>query len=438
MKRRSKIPIIKKEVEPVEFCYDNPYRRFVDYDLKSSLSIPSAVHSQSILTEYIQNFIINKFEKDYFKTVFINGRHVMVDYLRRSKVSKLKVEKPAMAITPIPNREYNREMLDSYMGGINGILNNFNFETSFFKDYENNIFLGFNLKEIEMGFDIKMRVSSRSQQEDLYEYIKLVFRIGYTYKEFRSCDFHIPYDLILNIAYNAGFEVSNQYQIKDILGFLSYLNKHSLFPIIYKMRSVNGNNEFFIRVPNVYFWVDTRNQLSADDGDRDGKLYDNFNIDMNIISRMWTPHFYVYKTAKKIIADIPTTGIAGLGLFSLSYLEIPEINEKGWNIEINTTYVNDEITEELTVIPMEELFNDTIKKIINYNKNMGVSPLVFIDILCINNDKNIKGSMNWETFEYTLDTPLENLETHIGIYIDNEYVNSIIQAATDAKNSRLN
>lgn len=438
-RRYSKIPVINRESEPVEHLYTNPYNRYYEYDLNGALIVPSMVHAHSLLIEYMQEFFISKFDHGYFKTIFINGKHVMDDYLRRSKTSKLKVEKPALAITPVPNREYDRDLLDSYMGGPDDLINKFNYNKAFFKDYTNNIFLGFNIKEIEMAFNFKVRLSTRAQQEDMYENMRLRFRIGYTTKDFISCDFHIPYDLILNIASSAGFETDNNDRIKDIIGFLSYLNQHSEYPFIYKIRSINGNNEFFIRVSGIYVWVDTRNPLSADDGDREGQLYTNFHIDMEAIARMWVPHFYVFKTAKKIINDKHTTNTSGIGLYSLVYVELPEENDKGWTKEISTTYVADEIINEPLTIPMEELFeqNKLIMDLISYTRSISISPNIFIDILCTNGTEYVAGKMNWKTLEFTLDKSIDYLETHIGIYLNKEYINSQISVIEDIRNTRL-
>lgn len=434
------IPVEYIDVEPQENLKENPFRRYTEYKMNSALSLPSAVHGHSLLVEFMKDWFLSNFDKDYFKTVYINGKHVMDDYLKRSKLSHLKVEKPALAITPIVNREYDRELLDSYMGGINSALCNFNYNTSFFRDYENNIFLSFNFKEIEMAFNFKVRVDTRAQQEDLYEVMKLRMRIGYTHKFSLSTDFHIPYSLILNIAYNAGFEVSNNSEIKDIVAFLSYLNKHSIFPISYKLRSINGRNEFFMRVGNVYAWLDTRNNLSADDGEREGKINTNYHIELETVARMTVPHFYVYKTAKKIVADIPTVdNDSGIGLYYISYFELPDTNDKGWNKYLSTTYVVDEIDKINPIsIEMESLFNsETLKSVIEFSKKIDISPDVFIEIKCANNGEYINGKMDWKKYVYNLQTATNSYETIIGIYVNNEYVNTQLALIKQINTSRL-
>jgi hypothetical protein len=72
---------------------------------------------------------------------------------------------------------------------------------------------------MEMNFTFRIRVNSRSEQLDLYNKMELWFRIGTTQQDNLSADFHIPFDIIFQIAKDANFEVDEEKMIiKEVLG----------------------------------------------------------------------------------------------------------------------------------------------------------------------------------------------------------------------------
>ena len=53
--------------------------------LKCDLFIPSYVHSLSIATEFIYNYVFSRFPQDYFKTIHVAGKHPFEDFRRLQK-----------------------------------------------------------------------------------------------------------------------------------------------------------------------------------------------------------------------------------------------------------------------------------------------------------------------------------------------------------------
>ena len=53
--------------------------------LKCDLFIPSYVHSLSIATEFIYNYVFSRFPQDYFKTIHVAGKHPFEDFRRDRK-----------------------------------------------------------------------------------------------------------------------------------------------------------------------------------------------------------------------------------------------------------------------------------------------------------------------------------------------------------------
>ena len=72
---------------------DNPKYRFdpttlvpvtigqmMNKSLLKNLCVPSASHAYSVAVEFFKNWILGKFDKGYFKTVYIDGRHLFDEF----------------------------------------------------------------------------------------------------------------------------------------------------------------------------------------------------------------------------------------------------------------------------------------------------------------------------------------------------------------------
>lgn len=415
--------------------------------LEAALSIPSTMHSYSIAIEYMRDWFLNCVDRDrkYFKTVYVNGSHILSDYKKFSIIQSLYRDTPAVAITPNIDFDYDRDMLDSYMGGKNLLIRKYNHRQGFFQDVENNIYLGMNVREQRMQFNFKCKVESRAMQLDLLRNIELSCRTGFTIPNYISCDFHIPMEIMLNIADHAGFEIIKDEKketetIKDIIGFTTYLNKHSKHPIMYKLRGVSGKNEFFMRVNRVYAHINNTEKLSYDDGEREGHLENNFNIEMSCILTMWVPAFYVYKSHKTIYKHISTIDSSTIGLWSLNIVEIPETNKMGWNKLMNTEYELDDKEKESEefYIDISGLFlNKNIYTIIKLNLQMGISPSRFIDIKFFEvNNPNTLFYTDWENMRIKVKN-CDNSSLLLAIYIDTEYYNGQLITIKDMESTRI-
>lgn len=431
-----------KDPNPSMMTIKDGYREI----LQSGLYVPSAMHSYSLAIEYIRNWFLNTMDpdRDYFKTVYINGSHILADYKKYSIIQSTYRETPAVAITPNIDFDYDRDMLDSYMGGRNLLLAKYNHRQSFFKDNERNIFLGMNVREQKVQFNIKCRVESRAKQMDLFRNMELACRIGFTQYEYIACDFHIPMEIMLNIAQHAGFKINvdnkGNESIDDIISFTTYLNKHSDFPIIYKLRGVSGKNEFFMRVNRVYAHINTTEKLNYDDGEREGHLESNFHVEMSCVLTMWVPAFYVYKSHEAIYKHIKTIDSSTVGLWTVNIVDIPEVNKQGWNLLMKTEYELDdnEKKQDEFEIDLSGLFlNRDIYTIIKLNMQMGISPSRFFDIkfFALENP-DTKFLMDWKNMKVIVKDN-KNHTLMMAFYLDREYYNGQLATIKDMNTTRI-
>lgn len=422
---------------------DNTY---VEKDkLIGSICIPSCAHAYSIGVELFRDWLLERIDekRTYFKTVFINGRHMIHDYQRYSLGELISRSKPAIAITPQADMEYDRNMVDMYMGGANMIINKFNHEQCFFKDYDRKLFIGMGIREQKIDFNVRTKHETRAEQFDFIRVMEFNLKIGFTHKGFINADFHVPTEIILNIAKMAEFEVvenkRKDLEVKNKTQFLEYLNMHSNMQFTCKLRAMTGKEEYFVRAQRVYFWVDTRNKLSYDDGEREGNVDNNFHIDMNASLSIWVPSYYVLTSGKKLVKEIPILDSAVTGLYTCEFKNVPKENPKHWSLLTDSAYAFDK--EEMgigvkTTIDISTLLTGNIKRTLDFCNSIGLSIYNFIDLVIfgINDGCKYKLDNNGQTI-YIEDITIE--EVVIAVYINNEFVNNVVGKLANTEKTRI-
>lgn len=394
-------------------------------ELYCTMSIPSTIHSYSLGVEYIKQWFLNKFNKDYFKTIHIDGKHVLDDFRKFDSTNSLKTLKPSISITPQLQFEYDRNKIDSYPFGIKTYIKRSNLERSFFKDIDKNLYMGITLEQMQVNFNFRAKVSTRAQQVDLYKFMQMACRVGYTQGEYVDMDIHIPYSIILQLAKDAGYKIENE-KIVNIIDFVSYLNTHSQFPILFKLRAINGNTEFFMRLTDLYVHINCPDQMSADDGERQGMISDNFMVELNVELQLPSPKLFIYYSIEEhdTIEKIETAS-QGLGMFGIKIPKIPEKNDKGWDVFLTTEYFEEDINNTIS-IDFKQLFDESteIGRLIKHNKSMMISSSIFLDFKLYNNGEEMKYEMDWESLILTtIDKPVHKI-TNIIIYTDLKYINN--------------
>jgi hypothetical protein len=406
-------------------------------ELLANLSVPSTVHGYSLGIEYIKNWFLSKFRKDFFKpeSIYINGKHVFDDFRRFDNTKQLKRLKPNLVITPDIQLDFDGERVDLYTGGLDLFLKRSRWQNSFIRDSDKKLYLGFNLQQMTLNFNFRIRVSTRAQQLDIYRFMELAFRIGATQGVDLDLDFHIPYDLIFMFANDAGFVEDD----KINNNFLIYLNKHSQVPILYKLRNINGKSEFFVRMSRMYTHISCLEKLSIDNGEREGMLDNNYTIEMNCILKMPVPQFYVYYTSVQHNEPIIYTenNAETIGIYTFKYSYIPTKNEKLWDLFLTTDY-EDENTDIGIEIDIGELLEyKELRQVIDSNINSFISPAIFVDIKLFNEYKQIQCIIDWKNLKLIINENLPSKISTISIYVDLGYLNEQLIIIKNMKDNRL-
>lgn len=420
-----RVPVSPDDIE-VLMTRDNTERA---EKLYANLAIPSYVHPYSLAIDYMYRWFESKFEKDYFVGgIYVDGKHVLDDYKNKYKKLIVKGQQPRARIEPRIQHDYDREGLDNYQAPIDMYTRKSNMNNSFFKDFDRDIFLGLNMKALRMDFNFKVRVNTRAEQLDISQRMELYFRVGATQYEDLSMDFHIPKEIMLNIADRAGFEIKKG-EVVDIVTFLEYLNRHSDLPFLFKIRAINKKAEFFIRLNGLYTHIAVKDKLQLDDGERNGKLDFYYHVEMQATLTIPVPQFYAYYSARdlttKIVPKEPDAGT--IAIYSIALVDIPKENEKGWIQAAITEYATDEGETEMDLSSLFEGEN-ILSRTINHDLVNGVSPDHFIDIKVFRQEdvaKWVPIKMDWNTkIAHFKEPQIEDVLT-IAVYYDREYMNEL-------------
>lgn len=428
--RYKKVELSQMFSKPIELHKD------IHRNLNMSLCIPSINNTYSMCIEYIKDWLLDGFDENYFKSIYIDYKHIFDDFRSMTNRELIKRNKPSLAITPRVDQEFNRDNLDLYNLGTNLYYNNARYQDSFFTDYKQNNYLSLAMDVLKMEFTIRIRVSNLGHAQDLQRFMRMRFRALGTQGREVDMDFHVPTDLILKVAKDAGFDVNkNTLSVVNNGEFMYYLNSNSLLPFLYKHRAGTNNFQYFLKMSNMYVHI-RNNGVTLDEGERQGHIMNNYNVEMNIEVRFPSPKFYAYYSMSKQEYIKAPNADGSYSLYALTASKIPKVNDKGWRQYLSTDYVEKNLSEEKEIIHFDELMGD-LREVIDYVKGQYLSPSVFVEFKLFNDSKEIDLDTNWNEYTITTKTPLEKKASFLVIYVDLNYFHEMNMQLHDNKNDRI-
>lgn len=398
--------------------------------MRTSISLPSQHQAYAICVEFAKEWFVSKFKDHYFNSIYVDGTHSFDEFRKFSTLDKqLKRANPMLAIIPVIDISHNRQWIDS-QPEMPLLLRRSKVEGTFFNDNQKNLFIQLIFKTILMNFTYKIRVDTRAEELDMVEFIKLNHRAGWTETRDMALDIHVPKPIILQIAFDNGFKITDNGEIEEPMKLLEYLNTHSYIPFIYKLRCSTGNKEFFIKVPNCVAHL--KMELpTMDDGERQDSMTCNYVIDFQVEIEMTAPYCYTYFSEHEhpYILKAPTyNNYDKITVMTAIKTEIPKTNCKGWDKFTVTEYdVDEEDLKSSIDMDFKEFFKGhELERIIEYTKSIAISPSMFMDFIMFNDGIEIEYEMDWESMICHIKSPLKTCRTIIGIYCDRNYINDTL------------
>lgn len=399
--------------------------------LKTNLLVPSVNQSYSCALEYMSNWFYSRFPDDFFKTKYVEASHIFNQLRTKSYRELLKVVKPAAVIRLNMDMGFNNENLDQYNYGNLLYNNRARYKDAFFIDKDHDLYISATMELLQLNFSYKIMVPYQGLQLDLAKKCQLIFRSGATQKHFNDVDYHIPSELLNQLAADTGNKVCPYNgSIIDATEFVRYFNMHSMLPLMYKFDAATGNMQYYLKMSNVYVHIRT-NEINIDEGMREGQLMNNYTISFDCQVRFPTPKFYAYFSMKQRddISCISKLDESSFVVTVTSLSNVPEKNDKGWRWNLRTEYefTEDQDIEDLKAgklmhIDFAELMGD-FKDVIDATKHIAISPDVFLDIRVYSFYKLAKCSVDWQKYRINILEPIESAKCYIIIYMDTQYFN---------------
>ena len=411
--------------------------RLINKGLLKNLCVPSASHAYSVGVEFFKRYILSKFDSNYFKTVYIDGKHLFDDFSRINERELIKRGKPAIAFMPNIVVDFNRDGIDAQLHDLNYYARTFSYKDAFFRDLEKDLYLGIELDQLLFNFAVKIKLNTRAKQLDVMRYLKIACKIGATSGFYTDMDMHVPYDMLYTLAEQVGFDVNpNLKVIKEPVKFLMYLNSHSDVPFTYKLRTINGRSEFFLRATNMYVHIRIPD-ISIDDGERQNQVSSNYYIEFNAEMRFPAPKIYCFFSMKQ--SDFMRFSEEGqLRTYIVNFSNVPETNSKGWYQMLSTSYLEEDTSKPLEVCIGDIFKSDiNIMRVIDYCKEIYLSPAAFLDVKIFNTNLEMDADMDWCTLTLKTHKSPEHELSNIVVYLNREFFNDALMTIDNGIKSRI-
>lgn len=400
--------------------------KFVQKSLNKYCTVAPLSHNYAICMEYTKKWFLEKFSKDFFSYFYTDGSNVFGEFNKMEKSQiMIKGENDTCTCTMSAqlDESYDRSALDLNLFGLEQFINTTPIDKSFIQDPVTDKYVMMKMDMVLMNYTFRVKCPSRAIQLDLYKYMKLAFRIGLSETKYTTNDYLIPYSLMLSIASDNGFQIKDD-QIVNPVQFLTFINRRSFLPILYRFNNMTGREDYYVRMDDLPVRIGLES-LNKDDGNRTGHLLTDFNIEMNINVRFPGMQLYIYRTKSEAIYTTQSKKAYNInGALMIAFRQSeppPAINDRGWLKYIESDYQADDYGP--FEINMGELFEGELLTLINQHKERFISPEVFMEIKLYNQDEFLSTEMNWNTMMLKVNDNPKKLISSIVIYIDTLYLN---------------
>ena len=376
--------------------------------MRYSMAAASMAHTYGNVTSFMNDWLVNLFPKNFFKTNHISSTIAYRDYAqyRSSRTAMLKKSKPMLIVRPrididtmdelpinqtyLANRIYDMASDDIDTGNLQ----------NFFMDKENGRQIQFLLNALRINFDCTVVVETYMQQINLVHYFKNRVRQEWDLRLQADLESFISRDIMYLLAKDSGFE--DVFTDGKRMGeFLSYVNSHSLYPVTVKYKNSSGRREFF-RFHPAYLNVAISN-LSLDDASKKNQIQDAFAINFTVRCDFMTAGMYNYVSDNDEVFDgfspnqeIPD-GAEIIPLLTPQKLDIAPLPE-GWNIYTIPAFVIDS-TDIPYPLDFSVLMNTSLNEAIKYHRENGIPLDTFLGIEVTKNGR----VMEMDRGEYKID-----------------------------------
>lgn len=395
----------------------------------------SVAHTFGNVTAFIQNWLINLFPKDFFKTIHINSKLASLQ-LKSTPQAFLKKQSPMFIIrprvewndtskflygTPITERQFD---LYSSRGFTN--LQEFYFDT------RKKMALKYQLNRHSMTFDVILVFRNYMTQLNWANFLVNSIRFETPFMLPTCLESYIDKSLLEKISKYADIPLIDSDGTNAT--FLKYMNSNSIHPVTYKLQGSSGNDEYYRYYPaNIEA---TPTGLSVDEGTQEGQMTGKYQISFSIKVEFFATGFY-FLFSDKIKKDTTLNVKYNEYIIPVftDVLTVDDINlPMGWQLYSQNSCMLDKPDDEIDI---NLLINNSTKKAIDYHIKRGIPTMEFFKIRI-----RKQGMMLEYGKDYILD--LENMKIKfinqstfytykLLVMLNIEYINNLVKAVYNLK-----
>ncbi len=399
----------------------------------------SPAHVYGNVTSYITEFITHLFPENYFQEVIVNTAipYRQLDRFRNSEEEYFRRLYPQVIIKP----KIELNDTDTFLYGtyLTSRITDLYMDTSFTNlqpfmyDNERGNSMKYLLNRLKMSFDVTIVVETLIEQINQVHFLKNTVRQDHPFFMSTFLENYIPRELLELMGDDVGIPLYDDNG--SVKPFLDYANGISEFPISYKLKNASGNDEFFRYYPaniDISF-----NGLNADTSPSEKKNWVDYsyNINFTVTAEFNSAGLYYYFAQNPEKID----GIVGIIQDKYEDEIIPfltvsniytERYAEGWNLYASPMF-RVEPNELVDVMDIAPLFNNSMKRIIDYHLEHGIPSSVYMKVLVLKNTELLSEPMDYEVDIKGLTLITKNIDCEatyrLIIHVNTIYINNLIK-----------
>lgn len=420
----------KKENEKNKYFLENENRSVTKPDKRYVALMGSTSHTYGNVLAFIQNWIIDLFPENMFKTIHVNSK-IAHRQIRSTPHEFIKKTKPMIIFRPrIPDRSEDRFLkgtpLIERQTDIYNTWGATNLQP-FFEDQQKDLLIKYQMNRTVMYVDVIISLSTLMHQLDYYHYIQNAVRIEHPFFLSTCLESYIPQEMLKIIGDCVNIPLYDaQGNTKE---FLDYMNGKSMYPITYKLQGSTQSREFYRYYPVNIDTIIT--DLDKDEGDRVGHIMDHYNISFTVRMEFNSTGFYYIFSDNLYDIKLPPIHAENseiIPVFTDVFLKEDLNLQQGWSLYNRGACRLEDANDTINI---DQMLNYSIREAINYHRANGLPLHEVIDIKIRKQGKPIH-----EGKEYTIDWDKKELHFHkqntyctytIMVCINIEYINNLIK-----------
>jgi hypothetical protein len=391
----------------------------------------STAHTFGNVTAFIQNWLLNLFPKDLFRTIHVNSK-ISHSQMRSTPKEFLKKAPPMFIIRPKidwtdTSKFLNGTMLIERQGDLYSKYAGTNLQ-DFFMDRGRKVAIKYQMNRHVMNFDVVLIFQTMIQQINWANYFRNAVRQEIPFFLQTCLESYISPKLLEQLSKIVGIPMYDENGSNR--EFLKYLNSNSAFPITYKLQGSTNSDEYYRYYPVNIDTIITN--FSPDEGSQVGQISERYSISFNVRCEFYsTGFYYLFSDAlvNPTVITIDNSNDSNIIPIFTDVLTKDDIDlPMGWQLYASPSCRLETKNDSVSI---DSLLSNSIKAAIKFHTDRGITLMDFFRIRVRKQGKLLEYGKDYTINfdDYTLQ--FHNCDVYytykILIMINVDYVNNLVK-----------